>query len=130
MDLVTGRLAGATPSANDVDGGTTSVRSPAFDLPAGGSYSIRLRYYFAHNSASDSRDSLRVELVRQDGARLTLLQELGAPTADTPLWATANVAVPAAFVGSTVRMLISATDGGNDNVVEAAVDDVSVIKTN
>ena len=130
MDLVTGRLAGATPSSNDVDGGTTTIQSPSFDLAAGGTYAVRFRYYFAHNNTSNSQDSLRVEIIRQDGTRATVLQELGAPTSDTPLWATANVTVPAACAGSTVRRRVSATDAGADNVVEAAIDDVAVMRTN
>src|SRR4029079_12647235 len=35
-DLVTGRLAGAAAGVNDVDGGVTSIRSPAIALPSTG----------------------------------------------------------------------------------------------
>ncbi len=35
-DLVTARLAGASAGVNDVDGGVTSIRSPAITLPATG----------------------------------------------------------------------------------------------
>ena len=33
-DLVTGRLAGGSAGANDIDGGATSIQSPAITLPA------------------------------------------------------------------------------------------------
>ena len=35
-DLVTARLAGASAGVNDIDGGVTSIRSPAIGLPATG----------------------------------------------------------------------------------------------
>jgi carboxypeptidase T len=127
-DLVTGRLAGTAASSYDVDGGTTSVRSPDFSLPAGGVYTVRFRYYFSHSAASDARDSLRVTVVRDDGSESTLFQELGRPRDDQAAWATANVAIPASFVGATSHLLISASDGGPGNLVEAAVDDVSVMR--
>ena len=34
--------------------------------------------------------------------------------------------VGAAFAGQTIRIVVAATDGGADNVVEAAVDDVRI----
>ena len=129
LALVTGRFAGSATGAYDLDGGTTTVRSPDFDLPAGGTYAVRFHYYFAHTAASDSRDFLRVELVRSDGTRARLFQEVGTPRDDRAAWATGNVAVPAAFAGTTAYLLISAADGGPANIVEAAVDDVSVVRT-
>ena len=61
-DLVTGAATGATASSNDVDGGTTSVRSPAFTLGATGStgWTLDFNYTFAHNTKATSADYLRV----------------------------------------------------------------------
>jgi carboxypeptidase T len=127
-DLVTGRLAGTSVNANDVDGGTTSVRSPDFTLPAGGTYAVRFRYYFSHSAASDIRDELRVRIVRDDGTEVSLFHEAGRPRDDVAAWATANVAIPAGFVGATSHLLITASDRGPGNLVEAGVDDVSVMR--
>ena len=46
-DLVTGAAAGASAGANDVDGGTTTVRSPAIALPTG-TLSLSFSWYLAH----------------------------------------------------------------------------------
>jgi carboxypeptidase T len=127
-NLVTGKLAGSLVNSNDVDGGTTSVGSPDFSLPAGGTYAVKFRYYFSHGSTSDSRDALRVRIVRDDGTEATLFQELGRPRDDVAAWATATVAIPASFVGATSHLVISASDGGPANLIEAGVDDVSVMR--
>jgi carboxypeptidase T len=128
VDLVTGRLAGATADSYDVDGGTTSVRSPDFSLAAGGAYAVRLRYYFSHDSRSDNRDELRLRIVRDDGATATLFHEVGSARDDVAAWATRTFAIPAAFIGSTSHLLISASDRGPRNLIEAGVDDVSVMR--
>jgi carboxypeptidase T len=128
LDLVTGKLAGSQPNSNDVDGGTTTVRSPDFALATGGTYAVRFRYYFSHGATSDARDALRVEILGDDGSRATIFQELGRPRDDTAAWATANVTIPASFVGGTSHLLISASDGGPANLIEAGMDDVSVMR--
>jgi len=128
FDLVTGHLAGTSVNSYDVDGGTTSVRSPDFTLDASGVYAVRFRYYFSHGANSDARDELRVKIVRDDGAAATLLLESGRPRNDLAAWATANVAIPASFAGSTSHLLISASDGGPAGTIEAGVDDVSVMR--
>lgn len=127
-DLVTGRLAGTSASSYDIDAGTTTVRSPDFTLAAGATYALRFRYYFAHSATSDARDELRVRIVRGDGSEATLFLEPGRPRDDVAAWATATVAIPASFAGSTSHLLISASDRGRGNLVEAAVDDVSVMR--
>jgi hypothetical protein len=127
-DLVTGKLAGSQANSNDVDGGTTTVRSPDFTLPAGGTYAVRFRYYFSHGPTSDANDAFRVSIVGDDGSEGVLLQELGRPRDDPAAWATATIAIPASFVGGTSHLLIAATDGGAASVIEAGVDDVSVMR--
>jgi carboxypeptidase T len=128
VDLVTGHLAGTSVNSYDVDGGTTSVRSPDFTLDSGGAYAVRFRYYFSHSAVSDARDELRVKVVRDDGTQATLLLESGRPRDDVAAWATATVAIPASFVGSTSHLLISASDGGPAGTIEAGIDDVSVMR--
>ena len=51
-DLVTGRVAGASAGEQDVDGGVTSMRSPAIALPAGKTSRLSFSYYLAHGSNS------------------------------------------------------------------------------
>ena len=62
-DLVTGRSAGTAAGDFDVDGGTTSVRSPAIVLPATGTLTLSFSYYFAHATNSSTADFFRVKVV-------------------------------------------------------------------
>ncbi|HEX6864558.1 MAG TPA: zinc carboxypeptidase, partial [Thermoanaerobaculia bacterium] len=122
-DLVTGRLAGASAGVHDIDGGTTSIRSPAIVLPATGTLTLSFSYYLAHSTNSSSADFLRVQVV---GATTTqVFQELGAANSDAGVWATFSANI-SAFAGQTVRILISAADASTASLVEAGIDDVRI----
>jgi carboxypeptidase T len=124
-DLVTGRLAGSSSGANDLDGGLTSIQSPAIVLPASGTITLTFRYYLAHGSNSSSADFLRVRVAGT--AIATVFQELGAANDDDGVWATATIDL-SAFAGQTVTILIEAADAGPASLVEAAVDDVRIVR--
>ncbi|MFF5204488.1 proprotein convertase P-domain-containing protein [Streptosporangium sp. NPDC000396] len=122
--LVTGRLAGSGPGAADVDGGVTSVRSPAITLPAG-TPTLNFSYNFAHRDNSGPDDYLRVKIVGTS-TTTTVLERLG--TASTDLdgaWRTATANL-SAFAGQNIRILIEAADNGTASLVEAAIDDLSI----
>ncbi len=122
-DLVTARLAGASVGANDVDGGLTSIRSPAITLPATGTLTLSFSRYFAHLNNSSSADFLRVSVV---GSTTTVVyQELGAATTDVASWVTTTANI-SAFAGQTIRILIEATDASTGSLVEAGIDDVRI----
>ena len=92
-DLVTARLAGASAGVNDVDGGTTSIRSPAITLPATGTLTLSFSYYMAHLNNSSSADFLRVSVV---GTTTTqVLNEVGAANTDVAAWATSSTNISA-----------------------------------
>ena len=48
---------------NDVDGGQTSIQSPAIALPTGRPLTLSFGLYFAHNAAANSADFFRVRVV-------------------------------------------------------------------
>jgi carboxypeptidase T len=122
--LVTGGAAGSSAWANDLDGGVTSVRSPEITLPAGQSFGFRMRSYFAHTASATSADFLRVSVV---GDTTAVLFEQRATAVDRDAaWTTWYRAVPAAFAGQTVRLLIEASGGAG--LVEAGVDDIAIIR--
>jgi hypothetical protein len=125
-DLVTGRLAGASSGTYDLDGGRTSVQSPEIALPAGGTTTLSFSYYLAHGSNSSSADYLRVMVVA-GGVRTTVFQELGAANDDDAAWATASVNL-SAFAGQTIRILVEAADASGASLVEAAIDDVRIVR--
>jgi len=123
-DLVTGPLAGSSASSYDLDGGTTSVRSPLITLPAGRTITLTLRYYLAHYSNSSSSDYLRVQII--GATTVTALQEVGARNDDDAVWATLTYDL-SSFAGQSIYILITAADAPSDSLVEAAIDDVQII---
>jgi carboxypeptidase T len=124
-DLVTGRLSGSSSGSFDVDGGTTSIQSPAIVLPAG-TLTLTFSYYLAHGSNSSTADSLRVSVV-VDGVRTRIFEELGDGNDDDAAWAVATVDL-SAFSGQTVRILVEAADAAGASLVEAAIDDVKIVR--
>lgn len=122
--LVTGGLRGASVSANDVDGGVTSVESPAISLAGSGSkgWTLAFRYTFAHNSSATAADVLRVSV---DGT--PVLTQAGNRKLRNATWAPMTVSLDA-YAGRTVKILIEAVDAGSDSLLEAAIDDLRVYR--
>jgi carboxypeptidase T len=124
-DLVTGRLAGGAAGDFDIDGGTTTIRSPAIPLTGGSTYRLSLSYYLAHGSNATSADFFRVRVIGTTTA--TVLNVPGAAIDRDSAWATASADL-SAFAGQTVRIAIEAADASTASLVEAAVDDVRVTR--
>ena len=125
FDLVTGATAGASAGVNDVDGGTTSIQSPAIAIPAGGTVTLSLAFYFAHLNNATSADFFRVRVVGATSA--TVIEELGTAADDAATFATRTVDI-SAFAGQTVRLVIETADAATASLVEAAVDDVKITR--
>jgi hypothetical protein len=123
-DLVTGPLAGSSAGAYDVDGGATTVRSPAITLTGSGSYSLSFSFYMAHLNNSSSADYFRVRIV-SGATTTTIFEELGAANDDDAAWAQQNLSLNA-FAGQTIQIQFEAADVSTASLVEAAVDDVRV----
>jgi carboxypeptidase T len=121
--LVTGITGATSTTANDLDGGVTTMRSAPVTLgPTVGP--LTFSYYLAHGSNSSSADWLRF-YVEADGVRTLVKEELGSATDDDAAWA--SVAIPmASWAGKSVRIVIAANDGAGDSYVEAAVDDLRI----
>ena len=124
-DLVTGRLAGAAAGEFDVDGGTTSIRSPEIALTGGTTYRVNLSYYLAHGSNATSADFFRVRVI--GSPTTTVLNVPGAAVDRDAAWTSASVDI-SAFAGQTVRIQIEAADASTASLLEAAVDDVRVTR--
>jgi carboxypeptidase T len=127
QSLVTGAAAGTSATANDVDGGTTTIRSRPITLPADPSAigSLTFRYTFAHNTRSSAADSLQVMVETEDGTRTTVFSVLGSTKDVDATWAWASAPM-AAYAGHTIRLVVAATDGGAESLVEAQVDDIRI----
>src|SRR5215813_8956984 len=125
-DLVTGPLAGASAGANDIDGGVTSIQSPAITLQGGTNFTLTFSYYLAHGTNSSTADFFRVRIVA-GSAVTTVFQELGSTANVNAAFTTATVDL-SQFAGQTIRILIEAADNAGPSLVEAAVDDVRIMR--
>ena len=122
-DLVTGATAGASVGANDVDGGTTSIRSPAISIPSTGTTTLTFKSYFAHLNNSSTDDFFRVQVVGT--TTVTVLQVLGSAAQVNGAFTTTSVNI-SQFAGQSIRILVSAADAAGGSLVEAGVDDVVI----
>ncbi|HEY8847634.1 MAG TPA: M14 family metallopeptidase [Candidatus Limnocylindrales bacterium] len=120
----TGARVGGSASRNDVDGGTTTERSAPVSLPATVG-DLTFRYTFGHYYGADAADSFTVAVETADGTRTQVFGVTGAAGTVAARWASARIPMTP-FAGQTIRLVLSATDGGVDNLVEAAVDDIRI----
>ncbi|NDU76057.1 M20/M25/M40 family metallo-hydrolase [Actinomadura sp. DSM 109109] len=123
--LVTGAAAGTDAGTNDLDGGTTTIQSPAIALPAG-SKTLSFSWYLAHLNNSSADDHLRVRVVGPTGST-TVLTQAGAATNRAGAWQTQTADV-SAYAGQTVRILAEAADNGTASLVEAGLDNLKITK--
>jgi len=123
LAMVTGAQADGSASANDLDGGSTTIRSAPIALPATVG-SLTFRYYFAHGPNSSKADSFLV-YVEAGGVKTRVYREYGTAFADGARWAKAGTPL-SRWAGQTVRLVFVATDGGPDSTVEAGLDDVKI----
>jgi carboxypeptidase T len=125
-DLVTG-ASGGDAGANDVDGGTTSIRSPAILLPSSGTLTLRYQWYLAHGANSSTADFFRISIV-VGGTTTQVFNQNGAASNRNGAWALGTVNL-SAFAGQTVQILIQAADASTASLLEAGVDDVSIVQS-
>ena len=125
--LVTGAAAGLSAGANDLDGGTTSITSTAIALPGLPGQRLFARYSLAHSAASTPDDWLRIEILDRGGSPTTVVEVLGTARDRDARWGTVSASVDP-WAGQTVRIRVSAQDGGPANLVEVAVDDIRITR--
>jgi hypothetical protein len=126
FDLVTGASAGAGAGDFDIDGGVTSIMSPAITLSGGTNFTLTFSYYLAHGTNSSTADFFRVRIVA-GSAVTTVFQELGGTENDNAVFTTGTVNL-SQFAGQTIRILIEAADASGASLVEAGVDDVRITR--
>ncbi|GAB3670330.1 hypothetical protein GCM10027589_38840 [Actinocorallia lasiicapitis] len=123
-DLVTGRLAGTAAGDYDVDGGTTSVRSPAITLPASGVLKLSAAWYLAHGTNATTADFFRISIVHNAGTT-PLFTQAGAATNRNAAWTTGTWDI-SPYTGQSIRILIEASDASTASLLESAVDDLKI----
>ncbi len=122
--MTTGPLLNGTASANDVDGGTTTVRSTAIRLPATPG-PLTFRWFLGTHYGSTAQDWLQVWIEEADGDRVPVFAQNGAAGSRAATWRWTAVPLDR-WANQTIRVVIGANDGGADSLVEAGVDDVRV----
>ncbi|HEX2314422.1 MAG TPA: M28 family metallopeptidase [Thermomonospora sp.] len=123
--LVTGASAGADAGANDLDGGTTSIQSPAITLPSG-TLTLSFAWFLGHLNNASSADYLRVRVVGT--TTTTVLNQTGAATNRSAAWQTATMDI-SAHAGQTVRILVDAADASTGSLIEAGIDTVKITRS-
>ena len=125
--FITGLGAGASAGANDVDNGFTSVRSPVIALPATGPLTLTFSYYLSHLNNSSTADFFRVRVIGPTGTSTLVFEELGSAANDPAAWVTRTVNL-ASFAGQSIRIRFSVNDTGTGSLVEAGVDNVTIVR--
>ncbi|HEX6853248.1 MAG TPA: S8 family serine peptidase [Candidatus Polarisedimenticolaceae bacterium] len=116
---------GGNPNGNDVDGGSTFLYSPTFGAPH--VLQMTLAYDRWYYDDSSSSDAFKAEISNDGGSTWTLLEQRVSPTGG---WGRFSVDLMHVVPPSEdMRLRYTATDGGTDSVVEAAVDEVHVVGT-
>jgi hypothetical protein len=122
--LVTGRAARV-----DVDGGQTSVRSPAFEVPGDRAARLNLRYWVGVSASAGAEDGLRVLVVDANTGAVVreALTVTGDGSSQRPAWRTLSAPIPSSpGVRRLAIELVAVDDPATDAVIEAAVDNPRV----
>ena len=112
----------------DVDGGTTTLTSPAIDISGGGTTYLRYARWYSNNTgASPNADSMPVQVSNDNGATWT---ELELVTENANAWVVKTWRINDVFptLGSQFRVRFLARDLGAGSLVEAGVDDVEIFR--
>lgn len=119
----------ASVALNDVDGGATSLISPAILVPAGKTISVGYWLWFSTNQgANPVEDVFRTYISTDNGETWQLSESVGpGGQATRGGWQFRSfTALPGSASATSIRLMFVASDSGGLSVVEAAIDDVFV----
>lgn len=126
---ITGQGAqGGSIGSNDVDGGSTTLLSPVYDLSATTNPIISYwRWYSNDQGAAPGSDTFVIDISDDGGSNWTALEVVG-PTQDASGgWIQATFTVTDFInASSQVQLRFIASDLGSGSIVEAGIDDLSV----
>ena len=122
---ITGLLGGS--GNGDVDSGTTTLLSSAYDLSATTNVEVRYARWFTNDrggAPGEATDTFRIDVSDDDGQNWTSLEEIGA---GTPLsWE--SIALPLPVAGThQMRFRFTAADIGEGSLVEAGIDEFQLV---
>ncbi|MBD3381423.1 MAG: hypothetical protein GF404_04415 [candidate division Zixibacteria bacterium] len=109
---------------SDVDGGTTILTSPGFDLSAGDGLIHYARWYSNHSGADPNNDEMYVYISANGGANWTLVETIGPVDEASGGWYEVDFWASDYVVPSNqMRVKFEVSDLGSGSVVEAGLDD-------
>ena len=123
---ITGASTGGGTGGNDIDGGATTLTSPALDTTAGAGDAVLsyYRWYSNNAGASPNTDSMLVQISGDNGASWSTLETVAE---NANAWVERRFTI-ADFVtpSAQVRVRFVASDLGDGSIVEAGVDDLQI----
>ena len=115
---------------NDVDGGSTTLYSPVFDATTGASPRVSYwRWYSNNTGAEPGADVFQVDLSANGGGSWTNVETVG-PTGvgTTGGWIEFSFAIDSVLTPTAqMQLRFIASDLAGGSIVEAAIDDVSIV---
>ena len=120
--------AGGAVGTNDVDGGFTTLTSPAMNALAAGSTVSYARWYSNTGGGSPNADTFRVQISGNNGTTWVALETVGPTGPETSGGWVAKSFLVSDFVAPSaqVKVRFIADDAGTGSVIEAAVDEISI----
>ncbi len=122
-------LVGGSLGAADVDGGTTTLTSPAYSLGGMTDPSVNyFRWYSNSMGADPNNDSMPIQISGNGGSSWVQLELV---TENAGEWVSKSFRVNdfLASTNGTIKLRFIARDLGSGSVVEAAIDDLQVSET-
>ncbi len=120
-------LTGNTAGDSDIDGGTTNLTSPLFDLAGNNALVHYARWYSNTYGAAPNADTFKVFISNNDGSTWTLAEKVGPVDQAGGGWYEHSFWVSDFVIPSSqMKLKFEASDLGSGSVVEAAVDAVSI----
>ena len=124
---------GGSIGSNDVDGGSTTLRTPILDMSSLNDPTVSYyRWYSNDQGASPNADVFVVEISNDGGSSWSLVESVGPSGAGTAggwiqhAFSVSSILTPTA----QMQMRFIASDLGSGSIVEAAVDDFEVSDVN
>jgi choice-of-anchor B domain-containing protein len=107
---------------DDVDDGNTVLTSPLFDATAFSDPELRFQRWFANDGGNtDPNDRLRIRLT--NGLDTVLVNEAESDTPDNATWVEISWSAWQSLAPtSTMRLIVTTSDGPDSHLVEAALD--------
>jgi hypothetical protein len=118
---------GCTLGCNDVDGGTTTLLSPVYDLSGANEAKIKYDRWYSNSTGADpNNDNWVVDVSNDGGSSWTNVENTMVSDAS---WTTVSVDVDALFGSpNMVQLRFRASDLASGSIVEAGVDEIRVLR--